>query len=228
MTRRVALVTGANRGLGEVVARDLALAGLEVLAACRTGDDAEATARALTAEGFHARPVHVDLADRASVARCARWLAGERVDVLVNNAGVYPGGTLEAVDEAVLRDAFEVHVFGPLALCRAVLPGMRARRWGRVVNVSSGYGSFAEGLEGPGAYSVSKAALNALTFKLARELPDSIKVNAVCPGWVRTRMGGAGADRAPEDAGRDVARLALLPDDGPTGRFFREERVIAW
>lgn len=228
MTRRVALVTGANRGLGEVVAKDLAVAGLEVLTACRTREDADAAARALSEQGLNARPVHVDLADRASVARCVAWLSGERVDVLVNNAGVYPAGTLESVDEATLREAFEVHVFGPLALCRAVLPGMRARRWGRIVNVSSGYGSFAEGLEGPAAYSVSKAALNALTFKLARELPDVVKVNAVCPGWVRTRMGGAGADRDPRDAGRDLVRLALLPDDGPTGAFFREGQIIAW
>ena len=228
MTRRVALVTGANRGLGEVVAKDLAIAGLEVLTACRTKDDADAAAQALTADGLHARPVHVDLAAPSSVARCVAWLSEQRVDVLVNNAGIYPDGTLESVDDATLREAFEVHVFGPLALCRAVLPGMRARRWGRIVNVSSGYGSFAEGLDGPAAYSLPKAALNALTFKLARELPERIKVNAVCPGWVRTRMGGAGADRDPVDAGRDLVRLALLPDDGPTGGFFREGRRIDW
>ncbi|MGL5096272.1 MAG: SDR family NAD(P)-dependent oxidoreductase, partial [Planctomycetia bacterium] len=99
---------------------------------------------------------------------------------------------------------------------------------GRIVNVSSGWGSFAEGLEGPGFYGVTKAALNALTVRLAAESPPAVKVNAMCPGWVRTRMGGDDADRTPDQGADTAIWLATLPDAGPTGRFFRDRHPIDW
>ena len=105
---------------------------------------------------------------------------------------------------------------------------MNARGYGRIVNVSSGWGSFAEGLSGPGAYSISKAALNALTLSLSKDLPTNVKVNCMCPGWVRTRMGGEGAPRTPEEAADTAIWLATLPDDGPTGGFYRDRKLIAW
>jgi len=138
------------------------------------------------------------------------------VDVLVNNAGVlHEGDVLDGgADDEAVADAFAVHVLGPLRLCRALVPRMCARGFGRVVNVSSGCGSFGEGLGGPVAYSVTKAAQNALTLTLAREVGDAVdvKVNAVCPGWVRTRMGGAGAprDHLGGDAAGRWARWRLL------------------
>jgi NAD(P)-dependent dehydrogenase (short-subunit alcohol dehydrogenase family) len=105
---------------------------------------------------------------------------------------------------------------------------MNARGYGRIVNVSSGWGSFAEGLAGPGAYSISKAALNALTLSLSKDLPANVKVNSMCPGWVRTRMGGEGAPRTPEEAADTAIWLSTLPQDGPTGGFYRDRKLIAW
>jgi NAD(P)-dependent dehydrogenase (short-subunit alcohol dehydrogenase family) len=105
---------------------------------------------------------------------------------------------------------------------------MTARRYGRIVNVSSGWGSFTEGLGGPGAYGVTKAAMNALTVRLSKELPSTIKVNAMCPGWVRTRMGGEGATRTPDEGADTAVWLATVPDDGPTGAFFRDRKRIEW
>ena len=121
-----------------------------------------------------------------------------------------------------------MHVHGPIRLVRAFAPGMIERGFGRIVNVSSNWGSFADGLGGPPAYSMTKAALNAATVLMARELPNSIKVNAICPGWVQTRMGGAGADRRPSDAAEDIVALATLPAEGPSGQFFREGQPFPW
>ena len=105
---------------------------------------------------------------------------------------------------------------------------MEKRRYGRVVNLSSGWGSFSEGLGGGGAYGIAKAALNALTLRAAQEVPNTIKINAMCPGWVQTRMGGAGAPRTPEVGADTAIWLATLPEDGPTGGFFRNRKPVAW
>lgn len=117
---------------------------------------------------------------------------------------------------------------GPLRLIRALAPKMIERKYGRIVNLSSGWGSFAEGMGGPGLYGVTKAALNALTVRLSKEFPASVKVNAMCPGWVRTRMGGQGATKSPDEGADTAVWLATLPDDGPTGGFFRDRKPIEW
>lgn len=220
---RTALVTGANRGIGLAVAQALGQKGLTVVLGSRDLADGRAAAASIPG----ARALALDLEDPASIGRALADLDGA-VDVLVNNAGICPEGGLEAVAPAVLRAAFEVHVFGPAALIRGLLPGMRRRGYGRIVNISSGWGSFGEGLSGPFAYSVSKAALDALTFNLSKDLGGDLKVNACCPGWVRTRMGGPGANLTPEKASDTPAWLATLPPDGPNGGFFRNRKPIPW
>jgi NAD(P)-dependent dehydrogenase (short-subunit alcohol dehydrogenase family) len=132
-----------------------------------------------------------------------------------------------SVSEETLVMALEVNTLGPFRTCRALVPGMTQRGYGRVVNVSSVGGSFDEGL-GPAAYGVSKAALNALTVKVSQAVHGDVKVNATCPGWVRTEMGGSGAPRSPEEAANTLVWLATLPAEGPNGGSFRDRESILW
>ena len=150
------------------------------------------------------------------------------VHALVNNAGVLHEKPLLELTDAEIADSIAAHITGPIRLIRSLVPNMITNGYGRIVNVSSGWGSFAEGMGGPGVYGVTKAALNALTVRLAKELPSTIKVNAMCPGWVRTRMGGEGATRTPDEGADTAVWLATLPDDGPTGGFFRDRKPIEW
>ncbi len=225
MEKKTALVTGGNRGIGLEACRQLAALGLRVVLTARDAKEGRAAAEKLGVL-FQA----LDVSSDKSMAACAAALrkAGVEIDVLVNNAGVYPqGGALDATEED-LRAGMEVNFWGALRTCRAFMPGMNARGYGRVVNVTSGYGLFSEGLQGPAPYSLSKAALDALTVKLAQEARGDVKVNAVCPGWVRTRMGGAGAPRPVEKGAETLVWLATLPKDGPSGGVFRDQRPLAW
>jgi len=226
---RTALVTGGNRGIGFEACRQLAGAGLRIVLTARDPGRGEDAATALKNEGLDVVFEPLDVADGESVEACARRLqdAGIGVDVLVNNAGVYPTENVFSVDEETFVRALNVNTLGPFHTCRAFVPGMVERGYGRVVNVSSGGGSFGEGI-GPVAYGASKAALNALTVKVAQGVRGDVKVNAMCPGWVRTEMGGAGAPRSPEQATDTLVWLATLPADGPNGGFFRDRRPIPW
>src|SRR5687767_9088208 len=228
--KRTALVTGANRGIGLAVARRLAELGHSVLLGSRDQDAGTAAAESLRGLGFNVNAVQIDLGVPATIDAVVGEIAGAGrcVEVLVNNAGVLHEKPLLELTDAEVADSVAVHLTGPLRLIRALAPGMIARAYGRIVNVSSGWGSFAEGLGGPGAYGVTKAALNALTVRLSKELPPAIKVNATCPGWVRTRMGGEGATRTPDEGADTAVWLATLPDDGPTGGFFRDRKPIEW
>ena len=240
---RVALVTGATRGIGLEVARGLLSAGLRVLVAGRDLDTAAAVTEELLedlradgsagadASSWRARPVHLDVADPAGIDRLARDLAAEGtdVDVLVNNAGVcWSEGPL-AIAESAFAEQMATNAFGPWLLMRAFVPGMVARGHGRVVNVSSGSGSFGEGLD-LGSYSVSKAVLNALTVTVAREVPPGVDVavTAVCPGWVSTDMGGPDAPVPVAEAAAGVVRAATAPAGSPTATFTRDGRPIPW
>jgi NAD(P)-dependent dehydrogenase (short-subunit alcohol dehydrogenase family) len=226
--RRTALVTGANRGIGRAICEALARReDFRVLAAARRSADADATAQAL---GGDARGVALDLSDPEAAERRAGEVRDDYgpIDILVNNAGIMPPGRGRdgTVDE--MSRALAVNTIAPLALIRAFSPGMERRGFGRIVNLSSGWGSFAERFGGPLAYSVSKAALNALTVVIADSLDPCVKVNAVCPGWVRTRMGGPDAHWSADEAADTPVWLATLPDDGPTGGFFRRREAIEW
>jgi NAD(P)-dependent dehydrogenase (short-subunit alcohol dehydrogenase family) len=215
-----ALVTGANRGIGRAIAAGLKARGCAVTLSARD----EASGRQAAAElgvGF----VRLDLQDPDSYFDAVTQAGG--FDILVNNAGVLNEVSLLS-PRSDFAEAMEVMVNAPLDLIRLNVPHWRRRGWGRVVNLSSGWGAHAEGLEGPGAYGVAKAALNALTRALVRDLPAGVKINACCPGWVATRMGGEGAPLSPEEGADTPVWLALLPDDGPTGGFFRERRPIPW
>lgn len=224
------LVTGGNRGIGFEACRQLARQGFAVVLTARDAALGDAAAAELAAEGLAVRAEQMDVGDEASVTACAARLrdAGVHVGVLVNNAGVYPeGGILDGPAES-FREGFEINTLGAVWTSRAFVPAMLAAGYGRVVNVSSGCGSFAEGLECTAPYAMSKVALNAVTVRLARELTGDVKVNALCPGWVRTRMGGDGATRSPAEGAETIVWLATLPSDGPNGGFFRDREPIPW
>jgi len=224
-----ALVTGGNRGIGFEACRQLARSGLRVVLTARDGEKGRMTTEALRNEGLDVSFEELDVTDGGSVEACARRLSdvGIEVDVLVNNAGVYPTEGVFSMSEETFERALEINTVGPFRTCRTFVPAMVRRGYGRVVNVSSGGGSFGEGI-GPVAYGASKAAQNALTVKVAEAVRGDVKVNAMCPGWVRTEMGGSGAPRSPVQAADTLVWLATLPTDGPNGGFFRDRKPIPW
>jgi NAD(P)-dependent dehydrogenase (short-subunit alcohol dehydrogenase family) len=229
--RPVAVVTGANRGIGREVCRQLAADGFTVALGSRDPAKGAAAARELAAAG-DVRALQLDVADDASVARAAAWVADElgRCDVLVNNAAIEYDTDQRAssADLGRVHRALETNLFGAWRTTLALLPLLRRAPHARVVNVSSGAGSLSSMGAGTPGYHVSKAALNALTRTLAAELRgDGVLVNAVCPGWVATDMGGPGG-RPVADGAASVLWGVRLPDDGPSGGFFRDGRPVAW
>lgn len=228
----IALVTGANRGIGFEVARQLAARGHHVLLGSRSSERGEAAAARVRADGFDVEPLTLDVADDDSVTGAATRIADAhgRLDVLVNNAAVDYDTDQRAVSadlDRVRRD-LEVNLFGAWRTTQALLPLLRRAPAPRIVHVSSGAGALTDMGAGTPAYRVSKVGLNALTRMLAAELrSDGALVNSVCPGWVATDMGGAGG-RPVADGAAGVVWAATLPDDGPTGGFFRDQRRIDW
>ncbi|OFC69364.1 SDR family NAD(P)-dependent oxidoreductase [Alteromonas confluentis] len=229
MTKTV-LVTGGNRGIGLEIVRGFAKQGYKVLLGCRREEDGEDVKKDIV--GKDIQVVELDLSNTASVKEHmnrAMAVYGN-IDVLVNNAGIMEDGAWEELDPAAIAQSMQVHVNGPFALIQQVLPGMLENNFGRIVNVSSGYGAFSENMQGPLAYAVSKAALNALTLNLANQIDSdkNVKINAMCPGWVHTRMGGSSAPRTPEKGAETAIWLGQLDDDGPSGQFFRDKKRLDW
>jgi NAD(P)-dependent dehydrogenase (short-subunit alcohol dehydrogenase family) len=227
---RVALVTGGNRGIGREVCRQLAARGCHVLLSARDGGKAEAAAREL---GRDVTPIALDVTSAPSIARAAAAIdrTAGRVDILVNNAGILLGeaDALLEISADDLRRTFETNVFGAIAVAQAFVPGMVARRDGRVVNVSSQAGQLASMRTYAPAYSMSKAALNAFTRQLAAATRGAgVLVNSACPGWVRTDMGGPGAPLSVAEGADTIVWLATLGADGPTGGFFSRRKRIEW
>lgn len=225
--RRTALITGANRGIGLEIARGLAERRIHVLAAARDVDKAREAVGLIDGP---ATGVALDLSEPGVVGEAAGQLADQYgpVDILVNNAGVLVKDDFEDLGLADFVHSLQVHLIAAFEWVQALGVPMRERGWGRIVNMTSGWGAFAEDLQGPPAYAVSKAALNALTVKAAQALGESVKVNSACPGWVRTDMGGEQATSSVEEGADTPIWLATLPDDGPTGGFFRRRRAIDW
>jgi len=201
------------------------------------GRDAAALERARHTLGPDVQPravvVPINVTDPESIAAAGRLVTDRvgGVDVLVNNAAVLLAENDEvlAIRPRDYRDTFETNVFGVIEVCRTFVPGMARRRYGRVVNVSSGAGQLTTMSTYAPAYSMSKTTLNAFTRILASTYEDSgVLINAVDPGWVRTDMGGPSAPRSPQEGADTIVWLATLPDDGPTGGFFRDRRAIEW
>ncbi len=235
--KRIALVTGANRGIGLEVARRLAAAGLVTVATARDAEKAEATAEKLRREGLDVRAAVLDVANTPSIPAhvAAIITAHGPIDVLVNNAAILidgPGGfaaRLNDMTDETLSKTLLTNLLGPAALVRAILPIMVARGYGRIVNVSSRAAQLSEMGAGFPAYRMSKTALNALTRVAAAEANGrNVKVNACSPGWVRTDMGGPDATRSIEQGADTIVWLALLDSTGPSGGFFEDRKPIAW
>ena len=227
---RVALVSGANRGIGREIVRQLTERGITTILGSRDEEKGRAAAEGMEGD---VRVRQLDVTDEKGIVQLACDIEEEfgRLDVLVNNAGISIDRGQRGVDADldVVRETLEMNLFGAWRLCEAFIPLMQRNRYGRIVNVSSGMGALNDMGGGSPAYRVSKTSVNALTRILASELRGTgILVNSVCPGWVQTDMGGLGASRAIEEGVDTPVWAATLPNNGHTGGFFRDRRQIPW
>jgi NAD(P)-dependent dehydrogenase (short-subunit alcohol dehydrogenase family) len=244
---KIALITGANRGLGYATAQILGGAGITVLIGSRDGQAGEHAADRLSGNGIDAHAVRIDVTSEISVSQAATDVASEhgRLDILVNNAGILPEATTPGIehplDMVMFKASFDTNVFGAVSVIKEFLPMLRVSPAGRIVNVSSTMGSLTDQSDPDSkyyelvvpAYQTSKAALNGLTIALSKSLSDTkIKVNSVCPGWVQTDLGGpdnrAAAPTPATTAARIVAEMAMIDDSGPTGGFFDCDGIVPW
>ncbi len=232
---QVALVTGGNRGIGLAISRQLSQLGLHVVIGARDPQQGAAAVAELAESGLRSSWLALDVADEISRQRAVAELLERtgRIDILVNNAGVALDKWVPTQDLEldVLRATMETNLYAPLRLCQLVLPSMRTRNYGRIVNLSSELGSLAEcTLGSSAAYRISKTALNMLTRLLALELKDfpDILINAAAPGWVQTELGGEDAPRSPDEGAETPVWLATLPAGGPSGGFFRDQVAFPW
>ena len=231
-SKRIALITGANRGIGFEVSRQLGAMGYTILLGCRREAAGRTAQETLRAEGVEATCVGLDMADPASIEAAAAQVGQDypHLDVLVNNAAIHYDTWQRAsnADLDVVQEAITTNTLGPWRLSMALLPMLRRSQAPRIVNVSSGGGSIASMSGKTPAYSVSKAGLNAVTRMLARDLEgDGILVNAVCPGWTQTEMGEWGG-RAVADGAAGIVWAATLDSSGPSGGFFQDMQPVPW
>lgn len=241
--KEIALITGANKGIGLETARQLGKQGITVLVGARDTGKGNAAAEELRKDGVDARAIAIDVSDTASIGKAVTQVERDfgRLDILVNNAGVMLDDREKKPSEQSLdvwRKTFDTNLFGLIATTQAFLPLLRKSEAGRIVNLSSILGSITYHAE-PGspvydsksyaAYNVSKSAVNAYTVQLAYELKDTkIRVNAAHPGWVKTEMGGAGATMELEDGAKTSVALATLGADGPNGTFGHMGKSLPW
>lgn len=239
-TQRIAVVTGANRGIGFEICRQLAHNDHLVVLTSRDQKKGLEACEKLHREELPIRYCQLDVTHAASIMSFTRFIEDEfgRCDILVNNAGIFPD-TKNASESSwpsvfetnieTIREAMTTNVYGPLLLCQALIPLMKKNNYGRIVNLSSGMGQLSEMNGGCPGYRISKTSINALTRILDDELSgENILVNSVCPGWVKTAMGGSGATRELPEGADTPVWLATLPDDGPRGKFFRDRKEFAW
>jgi NAD(P)-dependent dehydrogenase (short-subunit alcohol dehydrogenase family) len=242
--KTIALITGANKGLGLEVARQLAQQGIHILLGAREPEKGNIAVKALHDEGFSAEFLFLDVAREESIRNATRTVMERhgKLDILINNAGInpeYPQGifTFEHVPFDLFVQIYQTNVFGAFLAIREFLPLLKQSAGGRIVNVSSSVASLTEQLNPESAYygintvgyNSSKTALNALTVQLAKQLSGtSIKVNSACPGWVKTDLGSDAAPRTVEEGAQIIVKLATLPEDGPNGGFFNDDGAIPW
>jgi NAD(P)-dependent dehydrogenase (short-subunit alcohol dehydrogenase family) len=229
----VAVVSGGNRGIGKAVCKALGALGYTVILGSRDRQKGVAAAEELRQEGMPVIPAELDVSNTQSVEDFIVWLRQQdyNAGVLVNNAGLYldKGISAAALPEEDFLATLNVNVLGAFRLTKAMLPLMRARGYGRIVNVSSGLGQLNNMGGNSLAYRSSKSALNAMTQVFSQELDShQFKVNSICPGWVHTEMGGSGAPKTAEQAAEGIVWAATMPEDGPTGGFFRDRKRIEW
>jgi NAD(P)-dependent dehydrogenase (short-subunit alcohol dehydrogenase family) len=230
---RIALITGATRGIGFEIARQLSKRGLPVVIGARTPADGERAAAMIRGHGGRATVLPIDVSDSASIQAAAQAFSrvAEHLDVLVNNAGIYPDRDVSilTVSRDHLTTTFQTNTFGPVIVTQAFLPFLRKAPQARIINVSSGYGALEELSPDVPSYCLSKLALNGVTLMLAKALQsDRIAVNSMCPGWVRTEMGGPTAPRSVEEGADTAVWLATEAPLEFTGKFFRDREVIPW
>jgi len=232
---KIALVTGANKGIGFEICRQLAKREIHVILTSRDACKGKKAVEHLKSEGVDVDYVPLDVSDPKSVKKARDFVVKKygRIDILINNAGVILDKSFETsffdTDAETVHKTIDINLLGPFRLCQAFLPLMKKNKSGCVVNISSGAGQLAEMNSGFPAYRMSKTALNALTKILTDELQGTnILVNSMCPGWVRTDMGGPNATRSVEEGADTAIWLATLPKGGPSGGFFRDRKPIAW
>ena len=231
--KKVALVTGANRGLGLEISRQLGKLGICVVLGVQDAIYGVQSEESLRSEGIDAVFHQLDVTDINSIQSVVQLVQMRlgRLDILVNNAGILVDEGLSGLKISldVIKETLDTNTYGPLRLCQEIIPLMQLRNYGRIVNISSEGGLYAEMVEGYLAFQISKAALNAVTVTLANEFSDSnILINAMSPGWVKTVNGGASAARTVEEGADTVVYLATLPDGSPTGKFFKDRVEIPW
>ncbi len=234
--KKIAAVTGANRGIGLEIAKQLAARNYHVILASR--DPAKSKAAVKNDSGNEYDHLPLDVSNEKSIRDFFKEVSTRygRLDVLVNNAGVFldsgsdfKDGSAFEISTDLIRKTMETNTLGPYLLCQLFIPLMKKHGFGRVVNVSSGMGQLSEMSGNYPAYRLSKTALNAVTKVFAAESEGhDILVNSICPGWVKTDMGGPGAERPVEKGAASAVWAATLPKGGPTGGFFRDGEAIEW
>jgi NAD(P)-dependent dehydrogenase (short-subunit alcohol dehydrogenase family) len=231
--KRLAVVTGGNKGIGLEICRQLAQQDVQVILTARNKERGETAVQQLAQEGLNVLFQPLDVTNQNSVRRLVKYLADQhgRLDILVNNAAIYidRGMKVTDVDLALVRQTMETNFYGALRMCQMLVPLMKRNHYGRIVNLSSTMGSLHHMGGTAIGYRLSKTANNVLARVLASELRSSnILVNSVDPGWVKTDMGGSHAPRSLAQGAETVVWLATLPDGGPTGQFFRDKRPYDW
>lgn len=227
---KIALVTGANKGIGFAAARGLAQAGFHVFVAARDTEKGEAAAEKIRAEGYNAQFITIDVGDEDSIVSAAREIAEEweGIDVLVNNAAINldEGRGILEVPLQAFEDTFKTNVWGILLMTQAFWPLLQHSTDARVINVSSGLGRLYDMKNEMPSYAISKTAVNALTRQFAG-VSDQIRVNSICPGWVQTDMGGPDAGRTPDQGAAIIIKLATM-ENPPTGKYMNDDGEIGW